>query len=71
MISVCIDADGSGGTSKEFTDAILNSMKEFGGVFTMFAGQTTDSGGWGVLHHLKEALSNVQLVDKNLYFVAP
>ena len=71
VISVCIDADGSGGTSKECADAILHSLKKFGGVLSALAGQTTDGGGGGVLHHLKEALSIVHLVDHNLCFVAP
>ena len=70
-MSVTIDADGSGNTSEECAEAILNSFEKFEGSIKVLSGQTTDSGGGGVLHSLKQCLMNRHLVDVYFYYVAP
>jgi hypothetical protein len=71
VMTVCIDADGSGGTSQECAQAIFQSLRKLNGTIPFFFGQTTDSGGGGVLYSLKAQLEKLGLVNPNLYFVAP
>ena len=52
--SALLDINGSGSSSKAAADAIKDSVKtKLGGALTELAGQTTDSGGGGVLESLK------------------
>ena len=70
-MSITLDADGSGNSSEECAQAIENSLKKVRGSVKVLAGQTTDSGGGGVLHSLKKWLREVGLVDPEIYYVAP
>jgi hypothetical protein len=70
VCSACIDADGSGGTSDECAQAIWHSIKKFRGAIPFFYGQTTDSGGGGVLHSLQRAMARL-LLCSGIYFIAP
>ena len=54
VMSSTIDVDGSGSSSKECAEAISFSLKKFRGSIRALSGQTTDSGGGGVLHSSKE-----------------
>jgi hypothetical protein len=70
--SLCLDIDGSGGSSAAAADAISHSMMEkLGDASKPFNGQTTDSGGGGVLDHLRDELVGVHLVAPDYYLVAP
>jgi hypothetical protein len=70
VLSACIDADGSGGKSEECAAAIGHSVKKFRNAIQFFFGQTTDSGGGGVLYSLERELSKLNLCSP-IYFVAP
>jgi hypothetical protein len=70
VMTVCLDADGSGGSSEECAQAIWQSLKKLDGSVMLFFGQTTDSGGGGVLHSLRRELEKRSLCN-NIYFVAP
>jgi len=72
MRHFCLDADASGGSTSAVADAIHRSVKyKLSSVPELcLAGQTTDSGGGGVLDGLRDDLENLQLVDPLLYLVA-
>jgi hypothetical protein len=70
VLSACIDADGSGGKSEECAAAIGHSIKKFRNALTFFLGQTTGSGGGGMLHSLACKLEKLNLCLP-VYFVAP
>jgi hypothetical protein len=70
VCSACIDADGSGGTSDECARAIWHSIKTFRGAPPFFYGQTTDSGGGGVLHSLQRSMARLLLCAR-ICFIAP
>ena len=67
--SVCIDADGSGSTSDKCAKAIELSLKKFQNQTVVLRGQTTDSGGGGVLESLASALKDLNLTEEE-YSVA-
>jgi hypothetical protein len=69
-LSACIDADGSGGKSEQCAAAICHSNKKNRNAITFFCGQTTDSGGGGVLYSLASELGKLNLCSP-VYFVAP
>jgi hypothetical protein len=71
LMSACIDADGSGGKSEQCAAAIWHSVKKFCNAITLFCGQTTDSGGGGVLYSLERFLKKLNLCSVPTYFVAP
>jgi hypothetical protein len=70
VLSACIDADGSGGKSEQCAAAIWHSIKKFRNAITFFSGQTTDSGGGGILYSLARELGKLDLCSP-VYFVAP
>ena len=70
VMMVCLDANGSGASSEECAQAIWQSLKKLDGSVMCFFGQTTDSGGGGVLHSLRRELEKRSLCS-NVYFVAP
>ena len=63
VCSYTIDIDGAGSSSKEAADAINNSIEKVRPVFDSikFFGQTTDSGGGGVLESLHRFLAALGL----------
>jgi hypothetical protein len=69
-LSAYIDADGSGGKSEQCAAAICHSIKKFRNAITFFCGQTTDSGGGGVLYNLASELGKLNLCSP-VYFVTP
>jgi hypothetical protein len=72
VLNLCLDIDGSGGSSADAADAINHSvMEKLGDASKPFSGQTTDSGGGGVLQSLRINLEAHHLVDPDYYLVAP
>jgi hypothetical protein len=71
--SFCLDNDPTGGTSDATASAVAHSLKTKVGVdvLTELGGQSTDSGGGGTLHSLKEGLQSHEYVSLYLYFVLP
>jgi hypothetical protein len=70
VCSACIDANGSGGTSEERAKATWHSIQKFRGATPFFYGQTTDSGGGGVLHSLQREMALLFLCAR-VCFIAP
>ena len=67
VVKQCLDIDGSEGNTEQCADAIAASLKKIG--LQKLQGQSTDSGGGGVLHGLATALEARQLCSAN-YLVA-
>lgn len=71
---VCLDIDGSGGTTKECGDAIGHSLKKItldGHQAIRLHGQSTDSGGGGVLDGLAKELQKRHLcIQSSEYLVS-
>jgi hypothetical protein len=71
--SFCLDNDPTGGTSDATASAVAHSLRTKVGeeVLKELRGQSTDSGGGGTLHSLKEGLELRGYVSMYLYFVLP
>lgn len=71
---ICLDIDGSGGTTKECGDAISHSLKKVtlqGCQRVRLHGQSTDSGGGGVLDGLAKELQKRNLcIQSSQYLVS-
>mgnify|MGYP006965230816 CR=1 FL=1 len=67
--SACIDADGSGSSSKDCAEAIRLSLKKFQNTKIILRGQATDAGGGGVTESLAKALKELGLTEEE-YAVA-
>lgn len=68
----CLDVDASGSSTTEVADAIDRTLERLDTPDRrlLLAGQTTDSGGGGVLDDLADSLGERQRTDQELYFVA-
>ena len=72
VASYCLDIDGSFSTSKGAADAIKHSLQtKLEDVIEFLSGQTTDSGGGGVLESLHKELENVGVANPNTYVIIP
>ena len=71
--SSTVDVDGSGSSSEECAEAISFSLKKFRGSIRALSGQTTDSGGGGVLCSSKEKILQQKILinDESDDCVAP
>lgn len=73
VASFCLDNDPTGGTSEATACAVAHSLKTkvWEDVLSELQGQSTDSGGGGVLHSLRDGLQSYGYVSLYLYFVLP
>ena len=64
VVSYCLDIDGVGSSkSTDAAEGVKNSLEKLGGALRFFSGQTTDSGGGGVLENLMQCLVTVGVVN--------